>query len=77
MRAEFLVRSPGTRPALVRGNARPAQGSGPDERSARCFAPAVRQVVVDVEEVEDAADGVVDEVVDRLGLDVEGRDRGR
>ena len=40
------------------------------------LAPAVGEVGVDVEEVEDAADRVVDQVVDRFGADVEGRDRG-
>jgi hypothetical protein len=37
----------------------------------------VGEVGVEVEQVEDAADRVVDQVVDRFGLDVEGRDRGR
>jgi hypothetical protein len=40
------------------------------------LAPAVGKVGVEVEEVEEAADGVVDEGLDRGGLDVEGRDRG-
>ena len=36
----------------------------------------MREIGVEVEEVEEAADGVVDEGLDRGGLDLEGGDRG-